>query len=61
MMMAMGMVEVMLQHMVLRVVVGVSNLAPTSKLIMHVLGFERYVWWAQDLYWFGQNVPTFNH
>ena len=36
--------------------IGVSNLALTSKFVcVCVLGSRR---WAQDLYWFGQNVPT---
>jgi hypothetical protein len=41
--------------------IGVSNLSPTSKFIVHVLGSRRCAWWAQDLYWFGQNVPTSSH
>jgi hypothetical protein len=41
--------------------VGVLNLAPTSKFSLRVPGSEWCVWWAQDLYWFGQNVPTSHH
>jgi hypothetical protein len=41
--------------------VGVSNLALASKFIVRVLGSRRCAWWAQDLYWFGQNVPTSSH
>jgi hypothetical protein len=28
---------------------------------VHVLGFGRYARWAQDLYWFMQNVSTSSH
>jgi hypothetical protein len=38
--------------------IGVLNLTPTSKFIVHILGSGGCVWWAQGLYWFGQNVPT---
>jgi hypothetical protein len=41
--------------------IGVSNLAPTSKFIMRVPCSEECAQWTQDLYWFGQNVPTFSH
>jgi hypothetical protein len=41
--------------------VGVSYLAPTSKLIMCVPGSKGCVRRTQDLYWFGQNVPTSSH
>jgi hypothetical protein len=41
--------------------VGVFNLAPTSKLVVHVPGSRRCVRWTQNLYWFGQKVPTFSH
>jgi hypothetical protein len=41
--------------------VGVSNLAPTSKFIVRILGYGGCARWAQDLYWFGQNVPTSSH
>jgi hypothetical protein len=41
--------------------VGVSNLALISKFIVRVLGSGRCAWWAQDLYCFGQNVPTSSH
>jgi hypothetical protein len=41
--------------------VGVSNLAPTSKFIVRVLGSGGCARWAQDLYWFGHNVPTSSH
>jgi hypothetical protein len=41
--------------------VGASNLALTSKFIVCVLGSRRCARWAQDLYWFGQNVPTSSH
>jgi hypothetical protein len=37
---------------------SVSNLASTIKFIVRVLGFK---WYAQDLYWFRQNVPTSSH
>jgi hypothetical protein len=42
-------------------IVGVSYLAPTNKFIVCVLGSRGCARRAQDLYWFGQNVPTFNH
>jgi hypothetical protein len=38
--------------------ISVSNLALTSKFIVRVPGSGGWTWWAQDLYWFGQNVPT---
>jgi hypothetical protein len=38
--------------------VGVSNLALTSKIIMHISGSRR---WAHDLYWFGRNIPASSH
>jgi hypothetical protein len=41
--------------------VSVSNIAPISKFIVRVMGFGRCVWWAQDLYLFGQNITTSNH
>jgi hypothetical protein len=41
--------------------VSVSNLALTSKFIVRVLGLGACARWAQDLYWFRQNVPTSNH
>jgi hypothetical protein len=40
---------------------GVSNLALTSKFIVRVPGSGRCARWTQDLYWFGQNVPTSSH
>jgi hypothetical protein len=30
--------------------VGVSNLAPTSKFIVHIPSFGRCAWWAQGLH-----------
>jgi hypothetical protein len=44
-----------------KVSVGVSNLAPTSKFIVRVPGSGGCARWAQDLNWFGQNVPTSSH
>jgi hypothetical protein len=44
----------------IRSCVGVSNLAPTSKYIVCVLGSEGWAWCAQDLYWFGHNISTSN-
>jgi hypothetical protein len=41
--------------------VDVSNLAPTSKFVVHVLGSKGCVWWTHDLYWFGPNIPTSSH
>jgi hypothetical protein len=41
--------------------VGVSYLAPTSKFIVRVLGSGGRAQRAQDLYRFGQNVPTSSH
>jgi hypothetical protein len=41
--------------------VRVSNLAPTIKFIVHALGSRGCARWAQDLYWFGQNVPISSH
>jgi hypothetical protein len=41
--------------------IGVSSLALTCKFIVHVSGSRRCARWAQDLNWFGQNVPTFSH
>jgi hypothetical protein len=42
-------------------VIGVSNLAPTIKFIVRVPGSRRCVRWVHDLYWFGQDIPTFSH
>jgi hypothetical protein len=41
--------------------VGVSNLASTSKFIVRVLGSRWRTWRVQDLYRFVQNVPTSSH
>jgi hypothetical protein len=41
--------------------VGVSYLAPISKFIICVPGFRGCAWRAQDLYWFGESVPTSSH
>jgi hypothetical protein len=41
--------------------VGVLYLAPTSKFIVCVLSSRGCARRAQDLYWFGQNVPTSSH
>jgi hypothetical protein len=41
--------------------VGVSYLTPTCQFIVRVLGSRGCVQRAQDLYWFGQNIPTYNH
>jgi hypothetical protein len=38
--------------------VGVLNLALTSKFIVRISGSKWCARWVQDLYWFGQNVPT---
>jgi hypothetical protein len=45
----------------MRKFVGVSNLDPTSKFIVGVSSSGACVQWAQDLYWFRQNVPTSSH
>jgi hypothetical protein len=37
---------------------GVLNLAPTNKFIMRILVSRGCGRWAQDLYWFEQNVST---
>jgi hypothetical protein len=39
----------------------VSNLTPTSKFIAHVPGSGGCAQWAQDLFWFRQDVPTSSH
>jgi hypothetical protein len=41
--------------------ISVSNLAPTSKFIVRVLGSGGCARLTQDLYWFGQNIPTSCH
>jgi hypothetical protein len=38
--------------------IGVSYLTPTSKFTVRVPSSRGCAWRAQDLYWFGQNVPT---
>jgi hypothetical protein len=43
------------------VAVSVSYLASTSKFIVRVLSSGGCARRAQDLYWFGQNVPTSSH
>jgi hypothetical protein len=43
------------------ILVGVSNLAPTIKFIVHVFGSGGCGRWAKDLYWFVQNIPTSSH
>jgi hypothetical protein len=45
----------------IRVGVGVSYLAPTSKFIVRVLGSRGCARWAQGLYWYTQNIPTSSH
>jgi hypothetical protein len=42
-------------------IVCVSYLGPISKFFMHVLSSGGCARMAQDLYWFGQNVPTSSH
>jgi hypothetical protein len=42
-------------------IVCVPYLAPTIKFIVCVPGSRGCVRRAQDLYWFGQNVPTYSH
>jgi hypothetical protein len=44
-----------------RMLVGVFNLALTSKFVVCVPGFRWFARRGQDLYWFRQNVPTSNH
>ena len=39
-------------------IVGISNIVSISKFIVRVPGSGRCAQWAQDLYWFEQNVPT---
>jgi hypothetical protein len=41
--------------------VDISNLAPISKFIVRVSGSGWCVRWAQDLYWFRQNLHTSSH
>jgi hypothetical protein len=42
-------------------VVVLHPIALTSKFIVHISSSGRCARWAQDLYWFRQNVPTSSH
>jgi hypothetical protein len=42
-------------------ILGISYLVPTSKIIVHISGSRGCTQRALGLYWFGQDIPTSSH